>query len=157
MNIKVPFTTAQKIIDVISILIILFLFGFLIFNWANIPDRIPSHFDATGAANAWSSKGSILIMPIVSVVLYSFITVISFFPAIWNTPVRITEDNYIFVYQNIRYIISYTKLLLVSVFAYLSICTATQGSLGVWFLPVFLVLMFVPIIFFIVKIVRGSR
>ena len=157
MNKKVPFTTSQKIIEIITAALLLLMFGYLISIWSSIPDIIPSHYDFAGEANAWSGKSSILIMPLVGAGLYLIITILSFFPQVWNTPVRITEKNYLFVYQNIRSLVSYTKLVLVVVFSYVTFKTANSQPLDSLFLPIFLCAMFVPMIFFIVKIVKGKR
>ena len=78
---------------------LLLLFGYLISIWGNIPDKIPSHYNAAGVVDSYGGKGSILIMPIVGAGLYIMMTVVSFFPSVWNTPVKITEKNYLFVYQ----------------------------------------------------------
>lgn len=157
MDKKVPFTVFQKILEALTLCLLLFLAGYLIMNWGNLPDRIPSHFDAMGNPNAWSGKNSILLLPIVSLGLYILITVISFFPQVWNTPVRITEKNYKFVYTSIRDLVSIVKFCMIASFTYMTIQTAMARPLSPWYLPIFLVLMFAPIAFIVVKIVKGNK
>jgi len=157
MDRKIPFTKTQKIIELITAMLLLLMFGYLISIWNSIPNIIPYHYDFAGEANAWSGKSSVLIMPFVGAALYLIITILSFFPQAWNTPVRITEKNYLFVYQNIRNLVSYTKLIFVAVFFYVTFKMANSQPLDSLFLPIFLCLMFVPIAFFIVKIVKGNK
>lgn len=140
MDKKIPFTMNQKIIEILTIGILLFLFGYLIINWSSIPEKVPSHFNALGVADAWSQKGTVIFVPIVCLVSYSLLTVVSFFPSIWNMPAKLTPENYLFMYQSTRSLICYLKLVLVSTFSYISICTAISRPLGTIFLPLVLIL-----------------
>jgi len=124
MDNKIPFTIHQKIIEILTAGVLLFLFGYLKFNWSSIPEKVPSHFNALGVANAWSGKNTVIFVPIVCVAVYLLITVVSFFPSIWNMPVKLKPENYILVYQSTRSLICYMKFVLVSTFSYISICTA---------------------------------
>ena len=54
MDKRISFTSKQKIIELLTAGILLFLFGYLIINWSSIPEKIPSHFNASRVANAWS-------------------------------------------------------------------------------------------------------
>ena len=157
MGKKIPFNSLQKFIEIITVAVLVTMLGHLIIAWGNIPDQIPSHYNAAGVVDAYSGKGMILIMPIVGAGLYILMTVISFFPSVWNTPVKITEKNYLFVYQNIRSLLGFTKLALVITFAYITYKMAKAESLGPEFLPFTLVALFVPMIWYIVKIAKGNK
>ncbi|WP_055665214.1 DUF1648 domain-containing protein [Desnuesiella massiliensis] len=157
MKKEVRFTVTQKIIEVITAGMLLFLIAYLAINWSSIPDKIPSHYNSLGIADAWSRKTSIIMPPIISIILYTSLTLLSFFPAIWNTPVQVTDKNYSFVYQNTRSLICYLKLVLVGTFSYMTICAAQGKALGKLFLPLELITIFGVILWFIVKIVRGAN
>ncbi|MEW8993987.1 hypothetical protein [Clostridium sp.] len=49
------------------------------------------------------------------------------------------------------------KLILVSDFAYMTICSATQSSLSVLFTPIVLIAVFGTLAIFITRIIRGSK
>lgn len=157
MDKKTPFTGMQKFLEIATIAILVVTIGHLAIAWGSIPDLIPSHYNSVGVVDAYSAKGMILIMPIVGIGLYILITVLSFFPAVWNTPVKITEKNSMFVYQNVRSLLSFTKLGLVITFAHITYKMAHAESLGPEFLPFTLVALFVPMIWYIVKIVKGNK
>ncbi|HEY5561418.1 MAG TPA: DUF1648 domain-containing protein [Clostridiaceae bacterium] len=157
MDKKVSFTSNQKIIELLTTGVLLFLFGYLMINWSAIPEEVPSHFNALGVADAWSGKGTVIFVPIVCLTLYLLLTVVSFFPSIWNIPVKLTPGNYVFVYQNIRSLICYLKLVLVSTFSYISICTAISKPLGTIFLPLILIIVFGLIVVFLIKIKKFSK
>lgn len=157
MKEKVKFTVTQKIVEVITVGILLFLIAYLIIKWTSIPDKIPSHYNSAGIADAWSGKTSIIILPMVSIILYTSLTLLCFFSAIWNTPAKVTDKNYLFVYQNTRSMVCYLKLVLIATFSYMGICAAQGKALGNLFLPLELIIVFGVVFWFIIKIVRGAN
>lgn len=157
MNKKVPFTSLQKMMEIITVAALITLFVYLIIIWNDLPERIPSHYDFSGNANAWSSKGTIIALPLVALALYALMTAVSFFPSLWNTPVRITEKNYMFVYQSIRTLVGLIKLVLVVTFSYITYSMANAQPLDQSYIIVFLCATFIPIIWAIVRIVRGNK
>ncbi len=84
----------------------------------------------------------ILFPVFVSLFLYLLLTVVSFFPSMWNMPVKITEENMERAYHYTRNMITILKLELVSVFAYITVQTSKAQVLSEYFLPVFLVVIF---------------
>jgi len=74
----------------------LLLVGMIVFvytQWNQIPQQVPMHYNAMGEIDRLGSKYGILFLPAISILLYTFITVVSFFPQIWNVPVKITDEN----------------------------------------------------------------
>ena len=96
-------------------------------------------------------------MPIVCFTVYLLITVVSFFPCIWNMPAEITSENYVLVIQNTKSLICYMKLIMVFTFSYISICTAISKPLGKIFLPLVVIITFGLIVIFLVKIKKYSK
>ncbi len=70
---------------------------------------------------------------------------------------EITEKNKSFVYTNLKTMIIVMKLILVSDFTYMVICSATQDSLSVLFTPIVLIAVFGTLAIFITKIIRGNK
>lgn len=136
------YSTQQIMIEACTLLILLSLFAYVITNWNAIPEQIPSHFNFQGHIDSWSNKNMILFPVFVSLFLYLLLTVVSFFPSMWNMPVKITEENMERAYHYTRNMITILKLELVSVFAYITIQTSKAQVLSPYFLPVFLVIIF---------------
>lgn len=157
MNKKIPFTITQKIMEFLTAGVFLFWVGYLIIRWSSIPERVPSHYNASGVVNAWSEKSTLILVPIVCLILYLLLTVESFFPSMLNIPVKITEKNYLLVTQCKRSLICYLKLVVVVTFSYISICTASSRPLGVIFLPLVLIITFGLIAVFFTKIKKVSK
>jgi uncharacterized membrane protein len=154
---KLKFNTYQKIIEIISITALLFTFIYLMINFSSIPERVPSHFNASGIADAWSDKNFVFFTPVAGLILYLFITVISFFPSVWNLPVALTEENKYRVLSETRNFISSIKLIMVLIFVYLSISVINTMPLFSYFLPLFLIVFISIIAIFIIRIIIKSK
>ena len=70
---------------------------------------------------------------------------------------EITEKNKSFVYTNLKTMLIVMKLILVSDFTYMTICSATQNSLSVLFTPIVLIAVFGTLAIFITRIIRGNK
>lgn len=144
------------VINLICLLLLLGVAGYLAANWSSIPDKIPSHYNAVGEVDSWGNKMELLVLAIIGWIMYIGITVLEQFPQVWNTGVTVTEENKARIYPILKMMISTLKLLVVGVFVFLALNSALAKALPLWFLPVFLVLMFGSIVFFIVRLIRAK-
>jgi uncharacterized membrane protein len=151
---KLRYTKFQRIIELFTVIVVLGTCIYLIQSWGSLPNKIPEHYNGAGIIDSWENKSEILTMPILSIALYILITVMSFFPAIWNVPITITEDNREFVYLRLKTMIILTKMEMIVVFSYITYCDIKLQPLGVWFLPLSLIIIFGTIIYYIVKICK---
>lgn len=145
------YTKMQIALEIAGLLLIVGMITFICVQWNHIPKQIPWHYNALGEIDRWGSKSEILIMPIVGILLYIGITVISFFPQIWNIPVRVTDKNEEAVYRCMRNLLILTKIEMVGIFLYLTFYSAIAQPLHIAFLPVLLIVLFGTMIFFIVR------
>lgn len=143
--------------EIVCLLLLVGIWIYLFLNWDHIPDQIPGHYNAAGEIDRMGRKGELLVLPIISWLMYLGMTAVGFFPQFWNTGVAVTEENRERVYRVLKNMMSTLKLIVVAVFVYLTINSSKSVSLPVLFLPVFLILMFGSIIFFIVKLVKVSK
>jgi uncharacterized membrane protein len=125
-------------------------------SYSNLPDTIPTHFNAAGEADGFGRKASIVSLPVVASLLYIGLTLLNRVPHSFNFPTPVTQDNAQPQYTNATRMIRFLKLILVLVFAGISYQTIQQANgtgegLGLWFLPLTLVLIFVPLIYFMIK------
>lgn len=158
MKDRVPYTRFHKILEGISLALFLLTALWLVLRFPGIPEQIPSHFGFSGEADAWRAKGFLFILLGVDAVLYLGLTLVARLPArIWNTPVEVTEKNRDFVYGTCLSLLLVTKLVLTGSFSYILMQSIGQRSLGGWYLPVFLLLIFAPMIYYLVKCVKGAK
>ena len=143
------------VLNVACIILLLGVVIFLLVRWSSIPDQVPGHFNASGEVTRWDSKGTLIIMPIIAGVLYIGMTILERFPKVWNTGVRITQENMFRVYRILKRMISVIKLLIVATFVSITIIQSLAVTLPIWLMPVFISLIFGTVIINIVRLVKA--
>ena len=77
---RYPNTGFQKALNLFSILVLILAFLYPLLKWNQIPDTIITHWGFSGQPDGWGPKGTIWIIPIVSLVLYLPLTILERFP-----------------------------------------------------------------------------
>lgn len=146
-KLKVPYSALERTIQSATRILLAWYFVYLIVQWGDLPAKVPMHFNGKGEIDRWGSKGELIILPIIGLLIYAGMAALSRFPHIFNYPVKITEENAARQYALARTMICWLNLEIVALFAYIgwaSIQAAKGGTagLGLWFLPVVLVVIF---------------
>lgn len=160
-KIKIPLTTTNKIIESLGLLFIVATWAIVFINYKNLPAIIPIHYNGVGEADGFGGKGSIFLMPILSIVLYIGLTILNRYPHVFNYPISITESNALRQYTIATSMIRWMKVIIIFIFGWTTIDTILQAKgyhegLGIWFLPIILVLIFFPMIYGIIKMVKAK-
>lgn len=86
----------KRILETICILLLVAL-GWITWSalWGpdRLPERVATHFDAAGNANAWGSPIGLALLPALALVIYLGMTLVERFPQTFNYPVRVTAEN----------------------------------------------------------------
>ncbi len=151
----------DKAIEGIGLIAIFILVLLPLYYFSELPDEIPRHFDHKGDPTALSSKNIIWLFPTIGTVMYIALAWLTRVPHLYNYPKPITADNARRQYRNATRLVRMLNTVIVSLFAYIQfviIQTALgeTSGLGAWFLPVFLLMVFAPIGWFLFKSVRSS-
>lgn len=146
-------------LDVISLLAILSMIAYVAYEWRNMPERMPMHFNGKGEIDGWGNKMSLMALPLIGVIIYVGLTLLSKIPHVYNYPSPITEQNARRQYQNARLLIHSMKTIILILFAFIEwsiIQSAKEGTaeLNGWVLGLLLLLLFGTIIFFIVRSIQ---
>ena len=144
----------DNILNIFSLIILVSTILFLIITWSKIPDTIPMHYDSAGNIDRFGSKLEILVLPIIILIVYTFITIIEKFPEAWNTGIKVTEENKERVYSTLLHLISTIKFIMVGMVAYLTVHTALSLELSAWVTPVFVLAIFGNCVYWIWKLFR---
>lgn len=152
---RLKYSIFQTILEIAAFISLLALWIYIFTSWDSLPDKIPAHYNVAGAVDRWGNKNGILLLPILGAALYILISIVSIFPTLWNIPIKITEENKEFVYQNMKSLIIIMKFEIIICFAYITYCDINMQSLGIWFLPFFLIAIFGTIAYFTVKVRRA--
>ncbi len=151
---------ADWILEILAIAGLLCFLGFMIYHYANLPDTIPTHFNSEGIPDSYGAKVTMWLLPAVAVVIYSILSLISRIPEKLNYPVKITQANarnqYLLGLRLIRYL-KFVIILMLFYIGYESVMISLHYSnkLGTWFLPVFISVIFIPIIIYFILALRN--
>ncbi len=151
---KIKNTIFDKIVEIICLILAIGVPLYIIINWSNIPDPLPMHYDLAGNVDRWGDKTELIILPIVTLIMYAFMSAIGYFPQVWNTGVSITEENRERVYRTLKYLVKTMKLIVVVDFSYMTINTLMCRDLPIWFTPVVLLIIFGNITFWLIRLFK---
>ena len=160
-KIKLIPSTADKLVELLGWIMLLAIWALTISQYSTLPNTIPTHFNGAGEADGFGSKASIIGLPVIATLLFIGLTVLNRYPHIFNYPTAITQDNALRLYTLATRMLRYLKLVLVLVFGGIEFMTIQHATgeaagLGVWFLPVTLVLVFLPLIYFLIKSFKSN-
>lgn len=111
---------------------------FLIVFWKSIPDSVPSHFDSLGRIDGYAEKKTLILLPVFMAVIYAVLSLAKTMRLrSLGKEVRVPAPPLLFPMM---------KLAVLGGFAYITICSALCRPLGVWYLPVFLILVLGPMV-----------
>lgn len=124
--------------------------------------RVPTHFDASGNANGWGPASALWLLPAVAAALYLGMTLISRFPASFNYPVKLTEENSAQLKGLSMDMLAWVKLEIICLFAYIqwsTIAMASQGHGGLRpaLLPISMAAIFGTVGWHIAAMFRAAR
>ena len=148
------FTIFQKILLYLSVLSLIVPLIYIAATWTSIPDQIPTHFNASGEADAWNSKTSVIVLIVVQVFIFILMLFSLLFPQIWNFPVKLTQNNAEAAYRYTRSMLCWMILGINAMFSYINIQSCRGASLGVFFLPITLGAIAFILIFYMIRVIR---
>ena len=139
-KIKVPYQSIDILLELLSITILLLMFGYTIFEYSSLPETIPTHFNAKGEADDFGDKLTLWLVPAIALVLYIGIFIINMFPHTHNYMVNITKENALKNYTlstRVLRIVNLFTMIILGVVTYKIISSAKGYTFAIdsWFLP----------------------
>lgn len=139
---KVKTTIADIVLESLTLFMMAGSAVYLFVIWSSVPDKLPMHYNFAGEIDRWGGKGELFILILFNWILYLVATGVEKVPQIWNTGVKVTEENQYRIYRTLKYMIKTLKLIIVFIFTFLILTTVAQRNLPGWFTLVSLVLVF---------------
>lgn len=157
--IRLSFSTQDCLLEISGCLLLILQWLVVLYYYSGLPEQIPTHFNIQGQPDDTGHKNMLFFLPAISLVLYTGMTILNRYPHIFNYPGKITPQNAERQYLIATRLIRYLKFIVVLTFFAITlsiILTAKNIStgLGVWFLPVFLMLIYIPLFAAIRKLFR---
>ena len=144
----------DKFLDIFGYILLILYWMMVIIAFQKLPEEIPVHYNGAGEVDALGPKNSIFMLPAIATLQVLLMS------ALIKNPENLNFSNK----ENIeQQIINTTKtirflkvgILIVFIFIdYKTIIISLEGKnegLGIWFLPFFLALIFIPVIINIYK------
>jgi uncharacterized membrane protein len=152
-KIKPEFGPVDWLLEGMALIGLLFFIGYFIYHYPHLPETIPGHFNAAGEVDGYSSKSSVWTLAGMAIFVYGLLTFLSFIPNRFNFLVKITPANALRQYTMATRLIRYLKLVIVLLFTYIFYSTVRSVGIGsdgtgIWFMPVFLCMVFVPVVIY---------
>ncbi|MDP5081921.1 MAG: DUF1648 domain-containing protein [Winogradskyella sp.] len=119
-KIKVPYQSVDVVIELASIVVLLLMWFYVIMEFTNLPDSIPSHFNSKGQPDNYSNKGIIWFLPVLATLIYSGLFTLNRFPHLHNYTVNINKENAPKQYRFSTRVLRVVNFLCVLMFAYIS-------------------------------------
>ncbi len=156
-KIEIPETNYHRLINRLCISLYMILTLLILFYWNKLSDTVPTHYDAEGTPDAYGSKMFVFFCPIVSFFLYLFMKFIEQHPVLWNIPVSTTSKNSDHIYLMTKNMLVTIRFILVINFFHISVQIIRERSLGEWFVPVTLAVLFSVTLLYIIRIYKVSK
>jgi len=148
----------------VVMLVVLFWITYAALNGPQqLPLRVPTHFDISGRPNAWGSPQVLWLLPVIGTCLYLLMTALATIRfRNYNLPVRVTDRNLPFIHEKTGEMIAWIKLEVLSLFVYIQWSIIEGARAGEFHLPpmmipVFLVLIFATVGWYLAIIIKGAR
>jgi uncharacterized membrane protein len=159
---KIELSFLDKFVEILGWFILIMFWIMTVLNYSNLPSSIPTHFDFVGRPDGFGDKSTIFVLPVLCSVLYLGMTILNRFPHIFNYPTKITNQNAERQYAIATRLIRYLKLIIVLTFSTIGLMTSLTANnklsgLGIGFLPVFLGLVIVILIFSLFKFLKKTE
>lgn len=154
--IKIELNAFDKTVEALCILMLISIWAVALNYYPNLPDTIPTHFNAAGVIDDYGSKITIFLLPGIYSILFILLSVLNFFPHIFNYTKEITPENALAQYSIATQMLRVLKLTIGVVFFIISYGTiqsalASGEFFGIWLLPLILTMLLAPVIYYVIK------
>ncbi|MDO4862472.1 MAG: DUF1648 domain-containing protein [Eubacteriales bacterium] len=151
--------TKPRLIDYIflalSALCFLFTLIYGCVKLPQLPDLLPSHYNFAGEIDGWSGKAGAVSAPmVIGFILLVILGPIQFFPQVWNNTQGVPAYKLPRVIRATRTMLDMMLFASEAFFAYTLICAVHLTPLHPAATPVFMLLLFVPIVIVLVETFR---
>lgn len=151
--------TTDRFLESAAWMTLVFLAGLSVYYYKQLPDIIPTHFNAAGQADDQGSKLTIFILPAIAVLLNIVFTILVRYPDKFNYPVKITPENVERQHRFAILLVRSMKLainlvfIMITITIYLSVSNKGQ-QFTVFLVPLILALVNIPLILYLYKAFR---
>ncbi len=150
-----PTTLWQRILGILSPVVLLGSIAFILIRFPSLPEQIPTHYNMAGEIDGYGGRFSLLLMPLIGLVMDASLVLVGRFPKSWNTGVRITLYNRVRVYRILRDMMAETRLGMALLFAGIAVYQSlTPEHFSGNVIGVLTLLLFVPLVRYFIRLFK---
>lgn len=143
-------TTRDRVYDLIAILFFFAVIIYTVFQWNQLPDQVPIHFNVAGEVDNYGSKWVLLLLPMIGGGLFALLGFLERHPEWHNYPRRLNGTNAPQFYQFSRELLNRVKNLSLLLLAYtqweiVRVAHGYSNAMNQWVFGGLIVLMFIVI------------
>lgn len=158
-KIVIKLSGTDRMIEALCWLLLGAMWAYTFLNYSSLPEKIPVHFNGAGVADDYGTRATIFLFTGIGTLIFIGLTVLNKYPHSYNYLEKITEDNALTKYTQATKMVrelklSMTLILFISVHEICQIANGKSEGFGLWFLPVALGLILLPVILFTFKSLR---
>ncbi len=160
-RLKIEPENTDRLLEAMGAFVVVYMWILTIMYYQDLPDTIPVHFNIKGEPDRFGGRQTLLFIPGISTLIYIMLTVMNKFPHVFNYPVKITEENaprqYRYATRMVRYMKFAMSVIFATIVIYITGLVRGEGPGPYrWLIPVSAALVFLPVIFYTVKMFRDK-
>ena len=131
---KLPHTIPQKVLEILTLVLLLAQFLAPLLLWNRLPDPMPTHYNAAGEIDGWGGRGTVFVMAGFSLFVWLLLSVVNRLnPRSWNLPFTVPWGREVPVYSAVKTMLVALKMETVLLFAAQELVMALGARK--WILP----------------------
>lgn len=155
-KLKVKPTQLTKILEILNYFLIIAFWITTTLAYKHLPNEIPTHYNGLGEVDAYGDKISIFFLTLIATLLFIMLTIIAKKPHTFNYSETITSENAEAQYKIAMQFMQLLNLFVLSIFIFIDyktiqIAWKKSDSLGIWFLPLTIIVSVLIIGFNVLK------
>lgn len=158
-KINPPLRRIDYILEALAAVCLLYAVVQIIVVYPQLSESVPIHFDMQGTVDGWGKKSTILLYPLISLFIFSGMTVLNRYPHLFNYPVPITESNAEKQYQLAKSLVSALKFTVTGMLLYtqirsVSVAKEMATGMGASFTIIVLIGTLLPVVIYFILAAR---
>ena len=146
------------LLNALSLLLLIGVPVWLAVTWGSIPDQIPQHYIASGAADRFGPKSGLITLQVIPWAAYLLFTAVQFLPrSLWNTGFAETEEERGQVCALTVHLINSVELAVTVLFAYCTVTSALAAGFSPWAILALLAAALGTLLYWLGKIIRVGK
>lgn len=161
-KVKLKLSPIDYLVEIVSLSGLICLIILPIYYFNDLPDLLPKHFNASGHPDSFGDRNTIWMLPVIGVVMYAGLSILSRYPHLFNYPVKITKENTEKLYTIGTRTVRILKLTIIFIFFYINYTTIKIGlkeasGLGDYFLIISLAIILTLVVLMIYKMKNKAQ